>query len=247
MLIRWLLRESLDHSHKKEDIEARLRRTAGNPSFLRDAVYGGIDGAITTFAIVAGVQGAGFDSHIIVALGVANVLADGFSMAASNYSGIKADSDNVDRLRSMEERHIVEFPEGERLEIQTILANKGLSGRALDEAVAVVTSHKPLWLDMMLVEEHGVSTVPSAPLRAAIVTFAAFFVCGLVPLLPFVLDMESAFLTSIVATGFTFALIGSVKSRWSLKSWWASALQTLSIGAAAALIAWSAAMFITRL
>lgn len=246
MIFRWLDKQSHEHGHNRSDIEARLGDSTERPNFLRDAVYGGIDGAVTTFAIVAGVEGAGFDQQVIVVLGIANVLADGFSMAASNYSGIRADSENVERLREMEKRHIRDFPKGEQLEIETILKNKGLSGQSLDDAVKVITGHENLWLDMMLVDEHGVSPVPSAPLRAALVTFISFAVCGFVPLLPFMIGSDQPFLVAIVATALTFVLIGSIKSRWSLMSWWTSALQTLSIGSAAAFIAWAAAVFVTQ-
>ncbi|NNK79500.1 MAG: hypothetical protein HKP40_12410, partial [Litoreibacter sp.] len=145
-----------DHGHSKEEVAARLAAPfrQGN---LRDMVYGGIDGAVTTFAIVAGVQGAGLPSSIIIALGIANVLADGFSMAAGNYSGTKADLDDRDRLRSVEEQHIQEFPEGEREEIRQILALKGLQGDVLDQATDAICSDRKTWVDMMLSEEYGMS------------------------------------------------------------------------------------------
>ena len=62
--------------------------------YLQDWVLGGIDGAVTTFAIVAGVVGAQLSTPIILILGLANLLADGFSMAAGNYSGVKAEKDD---------------------------------------------------------------------------------------------------------------------------------------------------------
>ncbi|MGQ7847250.1 VIT1/CCC1 transporter family protein [Granulosicoccus sp. 3-233] len=247
MILKRLLKHSIEHGHSQSEIESRLGSSDEKPNHLRDAIYGGIDGAVTTFAIVAGVEGAGFDRNIIIALGVANVLADGFSMAASNYSGIKADSEQVSRLRAMERQHIKSFPAGERLEIRTILKRKGLQGEQLEEAVRVMTSHEGLWLDMMLVEEHGVSPVPATPVRASMVTFAAFVVCGDIPLTPFVLNTADPFSQAIIATGVTFVLIGSLKSRWSQAPWWKSALQTLAIGGLAAVIAWSAAVFVTSL
>ena len=247
MILARLLKHSIEHGHSRAEIETRLGTADEKPNYLRDAIYGGIDGAVTTFAIVAGVEGAGFDRQVIIALGIANVLADGFSMAASNYSGIKADSEQVTRLRAMELRHMQENPDGERYEIETILKRKGLEGEQLHEAVRVMTGHKALWLDMMLVEEHGVSPVPATPVRASMVTFAAFVVCGSIPLTPFVMNTENPFNQAIVATGITFVLIGSLKSRWSLSPWWKSALQTLAIGTLAAAIAWVAAVFVTSL
>ena len=83
--------------------QAPLRRANGH-GHLRDIVYGAIDGSVTTFAIVAGVAGAGLSPFVILALGFANVLADGFSMAAGNYSGTKAELDDLNRLRRIEIR-----------------------------------------------------------------------------------------------------------------------------------------------
>jgi VIT1/CCC1 family predicted Fe2+/Mn2+ transporter len=60
--------------------------------YLGDLVYGANDGIITTFAVVAGVAGAELSAAIVVILGVANLLADGFSMAASNYLSIRSRS-----------------------------------------------------------------------------------------------------------------------------------------------------------
>lgn len=59
--------------------------------YLAEFVYGATDGAITTFAIISGVMGAGLEPIIILILGVSNVLADGFSMASSNYLSAKSD------------------------------------------------------------------------------------------------------------------------------------------------------------
>lgn len=61
--------------------------------YLPEFVYGGIDGAVTTFAIVAGVVGASLSPAIILILGFANVLADGFSMGISNFLSQTSEND----------------------------------------------------------------------------------------------------------------------------------------------------------
>lgn len=53
--------------------------------YLPDLVYGANDGIITTFAIVSGVVGASLSTRVVLILGFASLLADGFSMATSNY------------------------------------------------------------------------------------------------------------------------------------------------------------------
>lgn len=227
-----------DHGHSHSEVKARIGSPPGR-GVLRDLVYGGIDGAVTTFAIVAGVAGAGLSPFVIVALGLANVLADGFSMAAGNYSGTKAERDNIARIRAIEERHIVLFPEGERREVYEILARKGLSGAVLEEATAAITANRESWINLMLEGEYGLGGVDPNPLRAAMATFVAFLVAGLVPLLPFLLGFEQAFAVSAALTMLVFFAIGALKSRWSLAPWWRSASETMLIGGLAAIIAYS--------
>lgn len=226
-----------EHGHSQEEIARRIDAPPGR-GVLRDVVYGSIDGSVTTFAIVAGVAGAGLSPFVIIALGLANVLADGFSMAAGNYSGTKAERDNLARIRAIETRHIAENPEGERREVRSILARKGLSGTVLDEATEAITADHQTWIDLMLEGEYGLGGVDPHPLRAAVATFLSFLAAGLVPLVPFILSLDNAFTLSAWMTGAVFFAIGTLKSRWSLKSWWRSGGETLLIGGVAAMIAY---------
>jgi vacuolar iron transporter family protein len=227
----------MEHEHSREAIARRLAR-APTVSYLRDWVYGGIDGAITTFAIVAGVVGAELSSRVVLILGIANVVADGFSMAASNYSGTRTEIEEKAQLRAVEERHIRAVPEGEREEIRQIYRGKGFRGTDLERAVEVITGDTKRWVDTMLAEEYGLARAVRSPIKAAASTFAAFVLCGAVPLLPFVVDARAGFELSITMTGVVFFLIGSGKSRWSPVSWWRSGLETLAIGLGAAAIAY---------
>lgn len=229
-------RAGIEHSHSRQAIAARLAQMP-TVSYLRDWVYGGIDGAVTTFAIVAGVVGADLSSGIVLILGIANVVADGFSMAASNYSGTKTEVEEKAQLRAVEERHIEAVPDGEREEIRQIFRGKGFHGADLERAVDVITSDTKRWVDTMLSEEYGLPKSVRSPFKAAASTFAAFMLCGSVPLLPFLVDAPASFELSIVITGLVFFLIGSGKSRWSPVSWWRSGFETLAIGMGAAALA----------
>ncbi len=226
-----------DHGHSPQEISARIAAPPGR-GVLRDVIYGGIDGSVTTFAIVAGVAGAGLSPFVIVALGLANVLADGFSMAAGNYSGTKAELDNLKRLRRVEERHIRDYPEGERGEAREILRLKGLSGPVLEAATDAICADQDAWINLMMEGEYGASAVDPDPMRAALATFAAFLAAGMVPLLPFLLGWSSAFSVSVWLTLATFFGIGAMKSHWALTPWWRSGAETLVIGGAAALLAY---------
>ena len=228
----------MEHSHAPEDI---ARRLAKGPSinYLRDWIYGGIDGAVTTFAIVAGIVGAELSASIVLILGLANVFADGFSMAASNYAGTKAEHDDYERIKSIELRHIHNHPEGEIEEVRQIYARKGFEGEELERLVKLVVSHEEMWLEVMLSEEHGITEDQRSPILAAMATFAAFLVCGLVPLVPFVLGMQASALVACIMTGVVFLGIGAAKSYWSTQRWWVSSLETFIIGMSAAGIAYA--------
>ena len=205
---------------------------------LRDLVYGAIDGSVTTFAIVAGVAGAGLPPHVIVALGLANVVADGFSMAAGNYAGTKAERDDARRLRRAETARIADTPEAERAALRDVLAVQGLSGEVLRGAVEQIAQNREAWLRTILRGGYDLRASEPQPMRAALATFVAFLAAGMLPLLPFLLGLPEAFALSTAATLLTFFAIGTLKSRWSLTPWWRSGAETLAIGGAAATLAW---------
>jgi VIT1/CCC1 family predicted Fe2+/Mn2+ transporter len=222
---------ALEHSHTREAIRARLGQ-GPRSNYLRDFIYGGIDGAVTTFAIVAGVVGADLSAAVVLLLGFANLVADGFAMAASNYSGTKAERDDYERILGIERKHIALAPEGEREEIRQIFAAKGFSGNDLERIVAVITSDRALWTKTMAVEEYGLAPTIRSPARAALTTFAAFIACGLVPLVTYL--SPGGLVACVIATGATFFGVGAIKSRWSTMAWWRSGLETFVIGIGAA-------------
>lgn len=226
----------LEHEHSSEAIRRRLAKGVGH-NYLRDFVYGGIDGSVTTFAVVAGTVGANLSTRVVLILGCANLIADGFSMAASNFLGTRAERDDYLRLERVENRHIDIDPDGEREEIRQIYAEKGFQGSELERVVELVTSDRQRWVATMLTEEYGLPREVRSAWLAGAMTFAAFLVCGLVPLLPFIFGAFESFLISTALTGAVFFLIGSVKSRWSTSSWLSSGITTLVVGGAAAALA----------
>ena len=240
MLPSSLWRESLETQHTSGAITARLASAACH-SYLGDFVFGAIDGAVTTFAIVCGAAGAGLSSGVALVLGVANLLADGFSMAAGNYLSTKADRQMVDRVRRLEEHHIDHIPDGEREEIRQIYAGKGFQGELLDKVVDVITKDHQRWVDTMVTEEFGLQLRSPSPTRAAAATFVAFVIVGMVPLTSYIfsgrLSPEQVFGASTIATAFAFFLIGLIKGKVVSHSLVLSGLETLVVGGAAALVA----------
>ena len=227
----------LEHDHSAEAIAARISSIKHN--YIRDWIYGGIDGAVTTFAVVSGVAGAALSPMIVLILGFANLVADGFSMAASNFLGTRAELDDYKRLEKIEYRHIKLYPEGEREEIRQIYRDKGFEGAELEKAVELITADEKRWVQTMLTEEYGLPAEIRSPWKAALSTFSAFIVCGLIPLVPYLFSVQNSFAISSILTGVTFFIIGSVKSRWSTASWFRSGLETFFVGALAAVLAYA--------
>lgn len=202
-------RGDLESEHRNEAISKRLRyRKAYN--YVGDSVLGGIDGCVTTFAVVAGAFGAHFPGYVIIIMGFANLIADGFSMAVSNYLRAKSERDQVQETRETEEFHIDNIPEGEREEIRQIYKNKGLTGEILENVVRAITKDRQLWINTMITEEYGLQLEGPNPLKASVVTFVSFIAVGMVPLIPFLFYQTSTnqFITSVLITVVAFFLVG---------------------------------------
>lgn len=239
----------LRRQHRPSEIRRRLR-SRPRPTYLSDAVLGGIDGCVTTFAVVAGAAGGGLTQRTIVVLGFANLLADGFSMAASNYLSVKSRREEVHKARREEEAHIALIPQGEREEVRQIFRSKGFNGDVLEKVVEVITGNEELWVQTMLAEEHGLMLEGRRPLWSGAATFAAFVAAGLMPLLPFLAEGPAAgseFAASAVVTALTFLAVGMLKGSVLRAPLARSGLETLLLGGAAAGLAYAAGHALRRL
>ena len=122
-------------------------------NYLGEFVYGGIDGCVTTFAVVAGAVGAGLDSMVIIILGFANLFADGFAMSVGAFLSARTEIDNYNKHKQLEYWEIENMPDIERQEIRDIYQAKGFEGELLEKIVTVITDNKDRWVDVMMKEE----------------------------------------------------------------------------------------------
>ncbi len=172
------------------EVFRRIHKNRQGPfsNYLDEAVYGANDGIITTFAVVSGATGATLGMEVIIILGVANLVADGFSMGASSFLSIRTESD-------------VRKAKGQRL-------------RAEDRT-------------------------PEA-LRRSFVTFTAFVVAGLIPILPFLNGAAEGneFLVSAIGAGVAFFLIGGMRTMVTKRGFIRSGSEMLAVGGIAASLAY---------
>lgn len=233
---------SLRSDHTPDAVSARLSQRP--TSTLSDWVLGAIDGSITTFAIVAGVVGAGLSAGVVVVLGVANLLADGISMAAGRFIGAQADLERRESAERRERRHIELVPGGEREEVRQILVAKGFAGDDLERAVEVITSEEDRWVQFMLTEELGFAPEPDRPFAAAVATFVGFVGFGVLPIASFVLDVAGLPVSAPTAwslglTVLSFLVVGVLRAKVVGLSPVGTALKTLGIGGTAAVVAFA--------
>jgi VIT1/CCC1 family predicted Fe2+/Mn2+ transporter len=233
--------ESLRREHEPGMVARRLRQLPGT-SWVPDAVLGGIDGCVTTFAIVAGTVGAGLPTATALILGLANLVADGFSMAVSNFEAARAQVDHANAMRRREAEHIDAIPEGEIEELRQIFSRKGLSGATLDTVVATISSNRETWIETMMSEELGLQRASPRPLRSALVTFLSFVLVGTVPLLPLLTPSPAQleFTASAALAALMFFLVGAMKRSGNAAAAVRAGVQTLLTGSLAAGLAFAA-------
>jgi vacuolar iron transporter family protein len=212
-------------------------------TYLREFVYGGIDGAVTTFAVVAGGYGANLDPGILIILGFANLLADGFSMSVGAYLSAKSERDNFDKHEKIEYWEIENLPELERNEIVEIYKEKGFNGELLEKIVDHICSDKDLWVAEMMKDELGMMRESKSPFKIGLATLISFILVGFIPLTVYLwgfffpIELNSFFLTSLL-TGLAFILVGWLKGIVNQTSSIRSIAETLALGLLAAVVAY---------
>jgi VIT1/CCC1 family predicted Fe2+/Mn2+ transporter len=235
--------QNITDQHEEASLHNKQSFLNRHQAYLGEFVYGGIDGSVTTFAVVAGSVGAGLDSSVIIILGFANLLADGFSMSVGAYLSTKSERDNFEKHKAVEYWEVDNLPELERQEIRDIYAAKGFEGELLEQVVDVITSDKDRWVDVMMKEELEMIKDGKTPFAIGAVTYMAFITVGLVPLVMYVWDYifgfdGNMFLVTCILTGLAFTVIGFLKTYVTETSKWKGILETLILGAIAAAVAY---------
>ena len=232
-------------AHSPQAIAAATEEHGGSShQYIGDMVYGGLDGIVTTFAIVSGVAGASLGSGIIMVLGLANLLADGFSMAAGAFLALKSELEYYDREREREAWEVKHFPDGERTELIEIYKLKGFSPEDAETLVSIQAKNEEIWVDEMMIQELGMLRDERRPILSALATFGSFLVAGSVPLLVYLvglftpIDSGAFFAISACLSAVALFGLGAAKVLITERSWFRSGLEMLAVGGLAAGVAY---------
>lgn len=221
-------------------------------AYLGEFVYGGFDGCVTTFAVVAGSVGAGLESAVIIILGFANLLADGFAMSVGAYLASKTANENYHKHKQREYAEVEKTPELEQAEIRAIYAAKGFKGELLEQVVEVITSEKETWVNVMMKEELELILEKRSPFLIGLVTYLSFILIGLIPLIIYLIDYgkplgQNLFGLASILTGLGFVTIGWLKSYVNHIKVWKGILETVALGLVAAVIAYYVGAFLEQI
>ncbi|KDO25655.1 hypothetical protein SPRG_08954 [Saprolegnia parasitica CBS 223.65] len=247
------------HAHQALDVDASRAvhlAKAGHASeahldnggHIKSAVYGGLDGIITTFATVTSVAGSGLPHAVILILGLAHLIADGLSMGMGDLLSTQAEIDLVNHERSRELWEMDNFPEGEKAEMVELYERKGISSKDAKLVVDTLSKYKEAFVDIMMVEELHLMPVDEDddPLMGGLVTFGSFVLFGSVPLLSYLVNLipgitltsEAALWGSSALTVLTLFLLGAVKGQYVGQKWYLSGMYMAINGTVAAGMGW---------
>ncbi len=225
-----------DYTHHTERIHA-----LGGGTSLRDAMLGLNDGLVAAFAVTSGVAGAFSSNKIVVMAGLAEMLGGAVSMGLAAFASARAHREFYRSEEQRERDEIRKWPEHERDEIRSIYRDKGFSGPLLDQIVLHITADPTRWRSVMMREELGFGAeVMEPPLRSALIVGGAYFVGAAVPLLPYLFVGSGAgILISALATIITLFIVGAAKTMLTARPWWRSGIESMVIGAIAAIVTYS--------
>jgi VIT1/CCC1 family predicted Fe2+/Mn2+ transporter len=236
--------KNIQHLRQAHDADGAEPHKNNHGQYIKSMIYGGLDGIITTFAVVAGVAGASLSSGIVLILGFANLIADGLSMAIGDFLSTKAENEYNQTERARELWEVENYPEGEKKEMVEFYISKGLEDNDAQTVVDIISKHKKTWIDIMMVEELGIIESDESPLKNALVTFVSFFSFGFIPLIVFISAYflpgvnEESFLFASILTGAALFILGALKVRITEKNWFVSGIEMFLVGSIAAVAAY---------
>lgn len=214
--------------------------------FLKQIVYGGNDGIVTTFAIVAGFAGAGADGAAqvggiaVLLFGIANLLADATAMGLGEFLSARSEQDVYRATRDKELNEIRHNPDMERAEMLEILQERGVSAEDSKQLTDVLERNPEFMADFMMQYEIGMpDPTDDNPAMNGLATFLAFILFGAIPLLPYFLlePVQSTFYLSIMTTFLALVSLGLIRWKVTNETMLRCVGETVLVGGICAIVA----------
>lgn len=224
--------------------------------YFKEVIYGGIDGIVTTFAVVAGFSGAALSNEtttqlsflVVLLFGLANLFADGVSMGLGNFLSVRSDQDLYRARRKVETMAVESASETEIEDTVHLLIKKGYSESDARALTALYQKNKTFWIDFMMEHKLEMSDpTGDNPVLTGLATFVSFIIFGAIPLLPFILFgaayPDTVFYYSVMGTALALISLGILKWKVVGSGLAPSLFEVLAVGGSAATIAFFVGTF----
>jgi len=241
------------HDFRRIAYAAREQHAGSGAQYIGDLVYGGLDGIITTFAVVSGVAGANLGTGVILILGLANLFADGFSMATGAYLSTKSEREYYEQERAREQWEVAHFPDGERAELLELYRARGYSDEEAGQLVAIHSRDTERWVDAMMIDELQMLRNDGNPLKNGLATLIAFIVAGSIPMLVYLAGLVMpvpagvAFPISVALSALALFGLGAAKVLVTGQKPLRNGVEMLLIGGLAASVAYAVGVLLRGL
>jgi len=211
------------HSHGKEPHQG------ATGEYIQAIVFGGLDGIITTFAVVIAAAAAKLSYGTILIIGFANLLADALGMGIGDFLSTKAEDDHAKAEKKRERWEIENMPIVEKKEMRDVYIKKGLSKEDAAEIVDLLFPSTEAFLDIMMIEELGLLPSDSGDAwKSAIITFVSFIIFGGLPMLPYLFSVhytkqasvDAVFWAAIAVFVVSLFALGAFKGRITGQKWY---------------------------
>lgn len=218
--------------------------------YVKAIVFGGLDGILTSFAIVSGSAGGSLSPSVVLVLGFSNVLADALSMGVGEFLSSKAHNDWVLSERRREQWELENYPDGEINEMIDLYVERGMEKEDAEVVIRRMAKYPDFFVDIMMAEELQLQvpekTHKCDSMKEGLVMFMSFAFFGSLPLLGYViipsvfpeLPEHTLFLSACVVTGIVLFIMGCFKSVFSASHWFVSGLETATLGGVCATVAY---------
>lgn len=221
--------------------------------YLREIVYGGNDGIVTTFAVVAGFAGAQTSPTSsavpilsVLLFGLANLLADGVSMGLGSFLSLRADKDVYTMNKNKEQHEIIHDPDNEFSETVEILMRKKFTKKDAFTIARLYRLNPSYWLEFMMKDELEMKDPETEhPIYVALATFISFVIFGAIPLLPYLTPLPKVYLfqASLLSTFAALLLLGILRGMVSQQKSVRAIMETLLVGGISASVAYTVGTF----
>lgn len=218
-------------------------------TYVKEIVYGGSDGIVTTFAVVAGFAGANTSLDptrisllSVLLFGFANLFADGLSMGLGEFLSLRSEKDVYKKELQNELHKLQNEPDKEKKQTTALLIQKGFSDTQAQTLTSIYATNKTYWLSFMMDHKLALpNPTTQNPFLTGLATIISFMVFGLIPLLPYVFGGNST-QTFSYATFFAFVallLLGLLRWRVTKETLIRSVGEIVLVGSVAAFVAYS--------